>query len=290
MNAPLGNSGTDIRNVYGLYIEDLQTDGDLAFTNTPYGVYQVGADDLNYFAGTTGFGVDPSSGSRVEVNHAFSGSETDLAGVESELVVSSGSAERNAAVRGSTAVADGTSGLTFVYGVYAEAEAKGDAQVVNLVGVNAEVLPVGTGIIGQIIGFRANAVTGSSANVTNYYGLLVSAPTVPAGGSIGVVHAIDIEGMAVSGVTTPWGIYQRGANDNNYFAGKVGIGTTTLPASVALDVGGTAGTLGAFMVPRMTTVQRVALTGQNGMIVYDTGANRFYFYENGAWVSGSGLA
>lgn len=61
---------------------------------------------------------------------------------------------------------------------------------------------------------------------------------------------------------------------------NVGVGTGTPQG--ALDV---SSTTGAFIVPRMTTVQRNALTAVNGMIVYNTTANQFNFYENGAWVT-----
>jgi hypothetical protein len=65
--------------------------------------------------------------------------------------------------------------------------------------------------------------------------------------------------------------------------GNVGIGTTTPQG--ALDVNSTTG---AFIVPRMTTAQRNALTPVNGMIIYNTDAvagGRFEFRENGAWVT-----
>ncbi len=62
--------------------------------------------------------------------------------------------------------------------------------------------------------------------------------------------------------------------------GNVGIGTTS-PQS-ALDV---TSTTGALIVPRMTTIQRDALTAVNGMIIYNTSTNQFNFYENGAWVT-----
>ncbi len=65
--------------------------------------------------------------------------------------------------------------------------------------------------------------------------------------------------------------------------GNVGIGTTAPQG--ALDV---SSTTGAFIVPRMTTVQRNALTAVNGMIIYNTDAvagGRFEFRENGAWVT-----
>jgi len=68
-------------------------------------------------------------------------------------------------------------------------------------------------------------------------------------------------------------------------SGNLGIGTAS-PAG-ALDV---SSTTGGFIVPRMTAAQVAALAPVNGMIVYDTTNNKFQFYENGAWVSGSGLA
>jgi len=61
-------------------------------------------------------------------------------------------------------------------------------------------------------------------------------------------------------------------------SGNFGIGTTSPQG--ALDV---SSTTGAFIVPRMTTAQRNALTAVNGMIIYNTTTNKFNFYENGAW-------
>ncbi len=70
--------------------------------------------------------------------------------------------------------------------------------------------------------------------------------------------------------------------------GSVGIGTAGSPATSALlDL---TSTTGALLVSRMTTVQRDALTAVNGMIIYNSTTNAFNFYENGFWVTGSGLA
>jgi len=68
--------------------------------------------------------------------------------------------------------------------------------------------------------------------------------------------------------------------------GNVGIGTTSPETSAKLDI---SSTTGALLVPRMTTTQMNALTAVNGMIIYDSTLNKFMFYENGSWVSGSGL-
>jgi len=62
--------------------------------------------------------------------------------------------------------------------------------------------------------------------------------------------------------------------------GNVGIGTSSPEG--ALDV---ASTTGAFIVPRMTTTQRDALTAVNGMIIYNSTTAAFNFYENGSWVT-----
>jgi len=69
-------------------------------------------------------------------------------------------------------------------------------------------------------------------------------------------------------------------NKFQFMGGNVGIGTTSPQG--ALDVNSTTG---AFIVPRMTTGQRDALTPVNGMIIYNTTDNQFNFYENDAWVT-----
>ncbi len=42
------------------------------------------------------------------------------------------------------------------------------------------------------------------------------------------------------------------------------------------------------VIPKSTTVERLALTAVNGMLVYDTDLNKFYFREGGAWVDKGG--
>lgn len=73
------------------------------------------------------------------------------------------------------------------------------------------------------IGHSSGTVVGT---VTNYYGLYLDQPTINTGSSI----------------TNKWGVYQVGNDYTNYFAGKVGIGTST--PTYDLDVNGTLRTLG----------------------------------------------
>lgn len=93
--------------------------------------------------------------------------------------------------------------------------------------------------------------------------------------SFGDYDSIAVDRMAIGpGFNTP-------ADDGNLVVeGNVGIGTQNPEG--ALDV---TSTTGAFIVPRMTTGQRNALTPVNGMIVYNASDNEFNFRENGAWVT-----
>jgi hypothetical protein len=82
----------------------------------------------------------------------------------------------------------------------------------------------GTGTITNAKGFEVMAPAGTSATkvMTNVYGVYINTITR-------------------TGITNPWGIYQAGTSDLNYFAGAVGIGTTSpgaAPFSAKLAVVG----------------------------------------------------
>jgi len=62
---------------------------------------------------------------------------------------------------------------------------------------------------------------------------------------------------------------------------KLKVGSAAAPAASA--VAEFASTTGAILFPRMTQTQRDALTGVNGMIVYNTDTDRFDGYVAGAW-------
>jgi hypothetical protein len=125
-----------------------------------------------------------------------------------------------------------------------------------------------TGYYNTANGVRAlySNITGSN-NTALGYQADVSAGNLTNATAIGANAIVSASNSMVLGGT--------GAN-----AVKVGIGTTSPQG--ALDV---TSTTGAFIVPRMTTAQRDALTAVNGMIIYNTTTNQFNFYENGAWVT-----
>jgi hypothetical protein len=93
-------------------------------------------------------------------------------------------------------------------GLYFTGSGAGGGTITHVAGLRV-VTPINTG--------------GTAINITNNYGLLVSTQT-PLTGTINY--------------TNRWGIYQEGANDQNYFASNVAIGTTAPTAGYSLDVNG----------------------------------------------------
>jgi hypothetical protein len=74
---------------------------------------------------------------------------------------------------------------------------------------------------------------------------------------------------------------------NDFISNGQGIPTVTSPTNLDLDaptavrvVGG-----GVFQLPRLTTVERDALTVASGSVIYNITLNKFQGYENGVWVN-----
>jgi hypothetical protein len=107
-------------------------------------------------------------------------------------------------------------------------------------GINAVALHKGGGTVNQVIGVRSNA-GGYSDNfsgvINNLYGFY-TVPVHDGDGTITNGYGLYLNNMP-SAVTNKWGVYQPSSLDNNYFNGKVLIGTTSV-GSHSLKVVGSA--------------------------------------------------
>jgi hypothetical protein len=97
----------------------------------------------------------------------------------------------------------------------------------------------------------------------------------------------NITQIGSSAIVNPWVL---SGNDVYNTTGEVGIGTATPHASALLDL---TSTTKAFLPPRMTTVQRNAITPVTaGLVIYNTTINQLETYTGASWnalYSGNGL-
>jgi len=258
LNQSTGNSV--ITNLYGLYVNDMDFGDTLS-----YSIYTN--------LGTCHFGDDVEIDGPVAIGGAAGGSayqhdilfDTDITAsspVASRAILRYGSA-------GSGAMSNALYGLNFL----AETDSTYNGNLsATIYGIRGYAKHNGTGTCTSLCGVAADTViAGSSGNVTNMYGVLVTTDDTSTG------TATNVYGVYVNSVTDGgtlnYAIYTNDGpcrfGDDVKVEGELEVSTTT----------------GGFIVPRMTTTQRGALTAVDGMIVYDTDLNAFYFRENGSWVT-----
>lgn len=100
-----------------------------------------------------------------------------------------------------------------------------------ITGVSAHPTFSGTGTLGTMIGFSTVLQNISTGTVNTAYGIRINTPSNS--GTLANTNGLRIESQTVGTQTnTPYAIFQAGASDRNYFAGNVGIGTTSPQAGL----------------------------------------------------------
>lgn len=167
-------------------------------------------------------------------------------------------------------------GVQDLAGVYGSAGNLVMGYTQNMSGVRGDVGLLAAATYGTAAAIRGYLTSGTGASAA-----IAAAGLFEASGSFTnspAVYGVYIGDMPVAG-SSSFGIFQSGADDKNYFAGKVGIGAS--PGSVALEIYGTGINHSAILIPRDTTALRPA--GTNGMLRYNSNTNKFEGFENGTW-------
>ena len=113
---------------------------------------------------------------------------------------------------------------------------------------------------------------------------------------IGFANYANVFGLRIADITlggTIRPISQEGTNGTNLLAAETRFSMATAGVVIGADATPAADTVlelrsttGAFLLPRMTTVQRDAFTTPvNGMLIYNTTTNLTEAHENGVWVN-----
>lgn len=189
----------------------------------------------------------PSSASATKFIGQYSGAEND-----------SGAAAMTGGMIGQASYANHQSSntITKLSGSWSGAANKSTGTVTTAVGAQGEVNNDSTGIITSGMGVHASVNKNGTGAITNAYGLYVD----------------QVQG------TNKWSIYANDATAPSYFAGNVGVGTTT-PAR-KLAVAGTAEVSDAFYVKEVNSASNP----------FDAAELSTYMWSNTAGSEGSGLS
>ena len=155
--------------------------------------------------------------------------------------------------------------------------------------VNGAAYYIGTTTSGSEISFT-NLATAVDWRLTTAFFVATTTTTwirlshtgSPAGGSTIYFDEVSIKevlggNIQLNGYLTGYG----GTSGVKVLAdGRVAVGTQNPAASAALEI---LSTVGAVLLPRLTTTEQNALTGVDGMIIYNSSTTKFRGYAAGAW-------
>lgn len=200
------------------------------------------------------------------IGTVFNTYTTDLT---SNVVINSFQASGAAAAAGNVQavqfnVADtGANSPATLTGLNGLASKSGSGTVGTLTGIQASARISGTTIATVLNGFVSQTRVQTGTNATTVNNFNATAGTVT--GTIGTSYGFHAAAQKVSGVTMGYGFGSDGTTDNNYFLGKVGIGTTT--PITELETYGTASS-SILVVSRLSGLMKA-----NGTSAVTTGTN-----------------
>lgn len=189
-----------------------------------------------------------------------------------QLAGTTPSTGENAAAHNETQISTGNTVAT-AYGSRSRVFQSTNQSVTTAIGASGEIATAtnNTNGMANAIGVVGSVTAATSTNITSAYALrgVLNAN----GGAISNGYELYLD-PASGTVANPWGIYQPGTNEKNYFGGKVGLGVTP---TASLHLG--PGTGAASSAPLKFSSGTLLTTTEPGAIEYD--GSSLYLTNNG---------
>ena len=212
------NDGASVPVVSGDYDISLLDDVDF-----DAGLFYLSNVDQVVGVGTTA----PDEKYKLDVRYSGGDESSTTAGIYGERQISASSTDAHNGVwgKGTSSHSSGTVGT--LTGVSGSAFNEGSGDITTIHGFRSTAFVLSSGDVGTAVGNRVAVGDSGSGSITTGYGIWVDE-----------VDGTTARGIMIDDITgsTSHGIYQAGSNDDNYFAGDVGIGDSSPDA--ALDVEG----------------------------------------------------
>jgi len=171
----------------------------------------------------------------------------------------------------SNTVTNHTSDQTYFYGMSCRIRNASAYQITNNVTALVSIIEQnGTGLISTARAGSFQIQSTNSGDITIGRVLEVNSPYFTSTGTIGTLYGLQIRSQAHANVTTAYAIYQEGADDINYFAGNIGLGTTSFGTNAAkvLAIGnGTAPTSSPADCVQLWSGNRGGIDGKAGLFI-----------------------
>ena len=242
---------------------------------------------------------NPSSNSTAQINGFYSDVETPAASSSNFGQLSAGYF-----VSGHKA----TTALGSSNGLVAMSSNNSSGSITNQAGIYGYTFNASTGAVTNQYGAYFSPQNQNAATVTNQYGVRVAMTNSNAGGTVTNRYGVYVSGNNSGTLTnTPFDIYAASPGANNYFAGNVGIGTTSPTQLLSVGSGSpftvdltgnlttSSATIGSAVAPQVVTCPgctsvpgnpagTYAYSGQlNSHNYYTLGSIYLYFAAGGYW-------